>query len=441
MKGLENAELCIPSGTAGTHRSRYLLARAIIKRHLAVHLPDAHPNLQVNVFSSLKSSEFQEYLRLCPIQFVMAHDGSPKSITSAPLVHLPDADTPPADDDEKWTKILLRGMIRSFNVHELNVALINRIEFRDSKIFTMIVESFIPRSASKLSMGAKFAAGIGEAKKLLEESRETSDMKASFEDQDLEKVSEAFSEEDLSESYCLVTYAVSKILKQRKCDVFMASAFVLHSVIIKHIPLSQRRLPLITFDQDFEEQIESFMEAFSEVCRNTVEDKRWNELMSNEEFDCDSIDLVDGRLFRATMQSMCDNSFHGVVPRAAQPDWALLSGLVAELGHETLSLAGSIVPALSKSTSNKADFEDKIEALTVLPFTNSVFDKHLECINVKTEASLAVRFGAMKIYRETTHWHNHRKPLNPKYAPAPKVSKWRYENILQQTWCYIVSDL
>jgi hypothetical protein len=126
------------------------------------------------------------------------------------------------------------------------------------------------------------------------------------------------------------------------------------------------------------------------------------------------------------MQAMCDNSLHSVVPRAAQPDWALLSGLVAELGDETLSLAGSIEPAFSKSTADKADFEGEVEELTVLPFTNSVFDKHLECIHVKTDASLAVRFGAMKIYRETTHWHNHRKPLNPKYAPAAKVSKWRY---------------
>jgi hypothetical protein len=356
----------------------------------------------------------------------MAHDGSPKSITSAPAVNHFDADIMPADDDEKWTKILLRGMIRSFNVHRFNVALINRIEFRDSKAFTMIVESFIPRRQTKLTMGIKFADAIKEAKELLEKSRQTSDIEASFEDQDLEKVSEAFSEEDLNESYCLVTYAVSKILKQQECDAFLASAFVLHSVIIKHIPLSQRRLPLITFDEEFEEQIESFLEAVSEVCRNAVEDKRWNELMSNEEFDCDSIDLIDGRLFRAVMQAMCDNSLHGVVPRAAQPDWALLSGLVAELGDGTLSLAGSIEPAFSKSTADKADFEGGVEELTVLPFTNSVFDKHLECIHVKTDASLAVRFGAMKIYRETTHWHNHRKPLNPKYAPAAKVSKWRY---------------
>jgi len=183
-------------------------------------------------------------------------------------------------------------------------------------------------------------------------------------------------------------------------------------------------------------QIDSFLAAVSEVCRNAVDNGGWNELMASEEFDCDSIDLIDGRLFRAALQAMCDDSLHVVVPRAAQPDWALLSGLVKELGKETLSLAGSGEPASSKSTAKETDFHLKAEELTVLPFSNTVFDKHLECIHVKTEDSLAARFGAMKIYREITHWHNHRKPLNPKYAPAPKVTKWKYASHFLRPRCF-----
>jgi hypothetical protein len=208
----------------------------------------------------------------------------------------------------------------------------------------------------------------------------------------------------------------------------LASAFILHSVIIKHIPLTQRRLPLITFNDEFEEHIDMFLATVSEVCRYAVENEKWNELMASEEFDCDPIDLIDGRLFRAVIQAMCENSLRGIVPRAAQPDWALLSGLVVQLADEELSLSGSIEPAISKLTTKNADFEDKVEELALLPFTNSVFNKHLECIHVKTDPTLSVRFGAMKIYRETSHWHNHRKPLNPKLPPAQKLSKWRYVN-------------
>lgn len=415
---------------SGTHRSRYLLARSIIKRHLAVHLPDSNLNLAVNVFPSLNSPEFQDYLRISPIHFVMTHDGSQRSITSVPVTKTLDTDENPVNDDDHWTKILLRGMIWAFNTHKLNVALINRIEFRDSKVFTMIVESFTPPSKLKLTMATKFVLEIADTKKILEESRQPtpSSIESTFGDKDLEEVSEAFSEEDLTEKDCLAVYGVSKILKQQECDVFLASAFILHIVIIKHIPLSKRRLPLITFDADFEEQIDSFLASTSEVFRSAVDSEKWNELMASEEFDCDSIDLVDGRLFRAVMQAMCENSLHGVVPRTAQPDWALLAGLVVQLSNKELSLAGSVEPAFSKSTAEKGDFENRVEDLVVLPFTNTVFDKHLECIHVKTDSSLEVRFGAMKIYRETSHWHNHKKPLNPKHLPAQKVSKWRYVN-------------
>lgn len=360
----------------------------------------------------------------------MTHDGSQRSITSVPVTKTLDTDENPVNDDDHWTKILLRGMIWAFNTHKLNVALINRIEFRDSKVFTMIVESFTPPSKLKLTMATKFVLEIADTKKILEESRQPtpSSIESTFGDKDLEEVSEAFSEEDLTEKDCLAVYGVSKILKQQECDVFLASAFILHIVIIKHIPLSKRRLPLITFDADFEEQIDSFLASTSEVFRSAVDSEKWNELMASEEFDCDSIDLVDGRLFRAVMQAMCENSLHGVVPRTAQPDWALLAGLVVQLSNKELSLAGSVEPAFSKSTAEKGDFENRVEDLVVLPFTNTVFDKHLECIHVKTDSSLEVRFGAMKIYRETSHWHNHKKPLNPKHLPAQKVSKWRYVN-------------
>src|SRR5438045_3574988 len=35
----------------------------------------------------------------------------------------------------------------------------------------------------------------------------------------------------------------------------LGSAFILHTVLIKYIPLSQRRLPLFTFDRDLEDSV------------------------------------------------------------------------------------------------------------------------------------------------------------------------------------------
>jgi len=363
----------------------------------------------------------------------MAHDGSKRTAnTPSPLPTTTTEDeviTPHSSDhDDRLAKISLRGMIWHWNTHRLNVSLINQIEFRDSKVFTMIVESFTPSSKLKLLMTTKFSSEIKETRRLLEASRRPvgSDAESLLGAEAIEELSEAFSEEELSESYCLAAYGVSKILKAGEFDVFMASAFILHSIVLKHIPLSQRRLPLITFDEDFEGEVDSFLTRLSDIFRSAIVDPKWQALMEDEEFESDAIDLIDGRLLRVIMQAMCDNSLNGVIPRASQPDWALLSGIVMELAEQELSLQGSIDPEFSKSSAKEADFEPEVADLAVLPFTNSGFDKHLECIRVTADSSLSVRFGAMKIYRETSHWHNHNKPLNPKHLPAQKVSKWRY---------------
>ncbi|CZS88239.1 related to SKI2-antiviral protein and putative helicase [Rhynchosporium graminicola] len=415
----ENSQLCIPPGVSAEHEARYLLARSVIKRHLTRHLPSACPNVVINTFPALESAGFSEYLNSTPVYFVMTHDGSRRESKKS--------ETSGNNRNEKVAKASLRTMIWWFNTNGLNAALINRIEFRDSKVFTMIVESFTASSKLKLAMAGDLIKRSQAAKQLLKGSSVTEalDKKSTLEPSVVAKLAEAFSEEDLSESYFLAIYGVSKILRQGDSDVFMASAFILHSVIIKNIPLSQRRLPLITFDEDFEEEVDEYITRISNIFKFAVENPKWNELMDEEEIETDAIDLIDGRLFRVVIQAMCDTSFDRALPKNLQPDWKAVSALVKELSGQELSLEGSTEPESSETTATEADLEKASEDLAVLAFSNPVFDKHLECIHVKADASLPARMGALKIYRETSHWHNHKKPLNPKYAPAAKVSKWR----------------
>ncbi|KAK0102274.1 hypothetical protein ONS95_005896 [Cadophora gregata] len=414
----ENAQLCIPPGVPAENEARYLLARSVIKRHLTRHLPSECPNVVINTFPALESESFQEYLHSSPVHFVMAHDGSRRESK---------AEVTGNNRNEKVAKGSLRTIIWWFNTHKLNVALINRIEFRDSKVFTMIVESFTASSKLKLAMAADLVKGAQAAKTLLKGSSVTEalDAKSTLEPSVVAKLSDAFSDEDLSESYFLAIYGVSKILRQGDSDIFMASAFILHSIVLKHIPLSQRRLPLVTFDEEFEEEVDEYITRISNIFRFAVESPKLNELMDEEEVETDAIDLIDGRLLRAVIQAMCDKSFDRALPKPLQADWKAVSALVKELAGADLSLEGSEDPESSETTATPDDFQSTSEDLAVLSFSNPVFDKHLECIHVKADASLPARLGALKIYHETSHWHNHRKPLNPKYAPAAKVSKWR----------------
>lgn len=79
----------------------------------------------MHVFPSLGSDEFNTFLAHSPVYFVMAHDGS-----------LPTEGREVEEGArEKTAKVLLRGILASFNARKLNVALINQNEIRDSKVY------------------------------------------------------------------------------------------------------------------------------------------------------------------------------------------------------------------------------------------------------------------------------------------------------------------
>jgi hypothetical protein len=378
-----------------------------------MHLPSAIPTVEVNTFPGLESSEFKEYLRNTPIHFVMAHDGAHKKTGEM------------TTKAEKCSKILLRAMIWYFNTNKLNVALINQIEFRDSKVFTMIVESFTPRAKQKLAMTSKFTLEAEENQKKLADIRKLLEEEA-LDSTDLKKAVDLLGDEDLSESSLLSAYVASIILKNKDCDVFLASAFILQNIVAKHISLSQRRFPVVSFDEDFEDILDEFFGSSSTIARKVIEDPVWKDAMESQEIDCDIMDLVDGRLFRVIIQAMCDKSIMGSLPESAKEDWDSLREIVKKLSGDYLSLDGSIEPASFTNEASEEDFEPQSETLSVLKFSSPVFNKHLDVIHVTADASIESRLGSLRLYRETTHWHNHRKPLTIKAPAAQVVSKWRY---------------
>lgn len=402
----------MPPGLPANHRSKYLLARAVIKRHLTLRLPASNPDVQVNTFPSLESEEFKAYLHLTPVHFVMMHDGSSRSRKVSESTN----------DDEKFAKALLRGIIWWWNTHRLNVSLINRIEFRDSKVFTMIVESFTA-SSKQILLASDFKEDIEEIRDSLEQLRSTGEPAQEVEPTDIEELSECPPGITSSENFYLAAYGVSELLQNEDCDVFLASAFILHTVTLKHVAVTDRRLPLIRFDELFEEKIDTFLAKLSTIFQKTMEHETWEPFMAKRGAENDTIDLVDGRVFRAVIQAMCDDkSLEQSLPTDATKDWKILCRIVMHLAEEELLLEGSTGPASSET---KLESETASENISVLPFSHPVFDKHLECIHVEADTSVPARLGAMQLYRETTHWHNYNKPLNPKVPLQVKVSKWR----------------
>lgn len=109
-------ELCIPGSASPDDRVKYLLARECIIQHLDQNVSDVYPTLQLKRFESHVSSDFKSYLVASGAYFFMCHDG--------------------ADTKNEQSRKELREMISWFISSHYNVALINGLEFRDTKVRT-----------------------------------------------------------------------------------------------------------------------------------------------------------------------------------------------------------------------------------------------------------------------------------------------------------------
>lgn len=231
-------------------------------------------------------------------------------------------------------------------------------------------------------------------------------------------------EKAVSERWLVTICATSLMLEGH--DEPLVPAFILHAILLRHLALSQRRLPLISFSNHAEDIVTAFISVFAQTAKSILNDKIWTETMRDGGIDFDLADLVDGRLFRVIIELLSKGSFESSLPQIVKDEWNVASEAIRSITGVSLKL--DVIPEmhiqepqakLAISTTND------VGEIAILPFNNPVFDKHLDCIHVTTETSLPTRMQALKLYRETSHWHNHRKPLNPKQLPEVKVSKWR----------------
>jgi ATP-dependent RNA helicase DDX60 len=249
----------------------------------------------------------------------------------------------------------------------------------------------------------------------------------------------------IPESWFLAVHSVSVMLSAG-ADETLCSIFLLHVLIIKHLALSQRRLPLIKFDEDldkssnwggdsesgsesvsegdgdFDRDIAEFLATFAETATKLLANRKWAEVMLTNSIKCNLADLMDGRLFRIVLQASFQDSLVSALPLAVRDDWSLVSEMVFATSGKVLSL--NPIQGRLKVHELGAPNDEEVGELAVMPFSNSSFDKHLACIHITADASLPARLTSMKLYRETTHWHN-RKPLISKQNPQLKISKWK----------------
>lgn len=388
-----NRQMCLPPKVAAKNAARYFLARAAVIRHLMTSVQKAHPDLLVDVFPSWNSPAFTEYLTKVSPYFLMAHDGADAADRKSNFM---DDDASPATAD----RVALRHMILSFMSRGFNVALVNGLECRDTKVMTMVLEP--KHRAASL---AKFLRGRHE-----EESSALPSIDVSAELKSLEGTG-------LTERQVLTVITIANILKEDSADVQRCAPLLLHQALLAELPLSARRIEISTTDND----AQSFLDQVASKSEAALNSDSWQNCRASV---LDIEDALDGRLFLSVLSKK---------PSVSPATHAIFEKLVAAvqtLAHTDVPESHPAHGTPDGDAIPPGETSARKNAVRVLPFTNNVFDKHLSSIHLKIDStpegprSLAAR----KVFQEVTHWHNYKKPLVQKAAPTPEQTRAEAKN-------------
>ncbi|GAB7364637.1 hypothetical protein MBLNU230_g5440t1 [Neophaeotheca triangularis] len=392
-------DYCVPTGTSDTDAAKYYLARAAIIRHLQAHLQTSQLNIAVHHFDSYDGEQFGQYLNETGVYFIMCHDGAHATQRTGKFINKKQDSLAP--DSHSSQRVGLRQMILKFATTGYNVALVNGLEWRDTKVMTMVLER----------RGRQMETSL----------RSPSQSKPAAIDFSIEEeLSKLGGTRALSERQVLAALVISRLLKSPPSDAGsenwpeLCASFLVHEALLAHLPLSARRLSAGAAGS------ESFMERLNCVAEAVLGNSAWASTITKTTKDCDVADFVDGRLFNQTLRAFDLNSL-------APPVRETLDNLTKSVKN----LCGISPAAPTKREEEAAKTDGAVTAglenksIAVLPFSNSVFDKHLDPVQIKVDnhATADISRSSSKIFQEVTHWHNAKKPIIVKGPPTPQQAK------------------
>ncbi|KAH0402048.1 P-loop containing nucleoside triphosphate hydrolase protein, partial [Aureobasidium melanogenum] len=375
-------QLCIPQSVKSINRSKYLLTRAAIIRHLKSNLQSEH--VQIHCFSDLFDQAFDDYLRNSAVYFLMCHDGA-RSYTTQ-------------DRDVPDPRTQLRSIIVHFILSGYNVALINGSEFVDTKIMAMVLETknLSHRLDPTLDASPKQLNGVSEP-------ISTAELK------DIET-----STSDLTERERLTILTLSRLIKTSSSSPSVQQFthdVLAHTALLHALPLSARSLQHTSAVSGYKEHLSSFCDQAAEMLRSSSWAQYHQEIEDN---DCDVADVFDGRLFNIISEGLDISS----MPETVQSKLQRLSECMKTICNDTTSAEsdGRKLEISSLDAPSTAPTGN----MSVLPFSNPVFDQHLASIRlgIDDRASEEISRPSARIFQEVSHWHNAKRPIQSKNTPV-----------------------
>ncbi|KAF7156431.1 hypothetical protein CNMCM5623_010101 [Aspergillus felis] len=413
------------------NRSKYQLAREIIYQHLRMHIQDQYPNLQVHRFTSMRSPEFHHYVQMYSVYFVMCHNGV-------------------LQDRRRLIDDTLR-VIGNMMTLGLDVAIINEIEWRDSKILTRVIQassSTRPFIESEAKCKTKKPPYLSICIQVLRSITETNG----------HQVSSAMTSREA------LTVAVASVLlaqNRNKASKQVIAILLLHLACLKRLSLQQRRT--VRPEIPNEGMYNKFVKNFSSAATTMLQTDEWKGLNTNKSWG-DLHDLFDGRLFRscaayysvkkvAHLSSLISDDWRTI--------WTCLNRIEQLGGPE--AFFSQNYPYMATLQNEEPAFDDEHESdqdneedeedeehegdeedqddktdeddatngegeemeskYGLLPFEHPTFDQHLASVRVVIENSQEEYHE--KGFEDKTHWHT-RRLLDSKrrILPQKPTTKW-----------------
>ncbi|PLN77281.1 hypothetical protein BDW42DRAFT_198545 [Aspergillus taichungensis] len=425
-----HSRACIPRDVDETQWPKYLLAREAILQHLEQTLPSATPTIRIKRFKTYKCQQFEDYLASVGAYFIMCHDGA--STEAAKGLHLTldgDSDSmllsyPSARDSPAWsTAILLRSMIHWSICHGYNVALLNNLECHDTKVIAVIVEGSATHAHQLFQSTSPFSDYTPDNSSSGSESEETSLTQSPgltagdhLVFTKLAELSEAIESRlpfSLTQREWIMVLSLTAILETRRSqdDILAARAMLVHTLILKDCRLCDRASDPTTTHMG-----QKFLKHYAQIALTILSSPMWQDLLKEKTPCCDTADMIDGRLFFEVLSTLRRMNVEDILSPSASAKLDMIMKLLRDQCRIDL-----IQPKKPPRTNESRHFvasntiRQSVSA-SVLPFSNPVLDPHLKDISLAVDNHKGGKDPAAvsQVFREVSHWHNHKSPLNTK---------------------------
>ena len=382
--------LCAPEDCSTSNAYKYQLARSVLIRHLSNQVSDSSDNFRPEVleFESPEDSDFTEYLRTHAIQFFFCNEG---------------------EDSNHDDTVILRHLIYQLISWGKNVALINSVEWKSSKVFAPLIgrtNNVLEDLELKVTPSNTFKASEA-AQVSFDDFDEGVDI-ASL--PDAEKSLRA----NLSVAICQAIRESTVEEDQEEVDERIR-AFLLHTAMLQTCSLSERQCGKPKAPEtDKEKEDRGFLREFSEIAHLLIEDE--HSLLSDEdeeELSGDIYDLVDGRIFFFFIDRLRKGeAFPENVVEVAKP---LIKAVLGDASNE---INTSPAPQNTKAA-------EPAPAPSALAFSHPALEDILKGIKLD-QAPEKRDSTADVVFEDLKNWHNSGKTLTKEKRPekaSPYVLK------------------